>query len=156
MDEWHKECLPTDEEIADQFQIRQDEEYIYRKPVWRLLRDVAKWCKNFKREEPKKESEDKMGQRQLICCCCGKDLTILTYHADINFRYFCDNCWNFINSLLEINDDVNKQFLIGYKRKSIGKDYLFCLITAKDIRQAFGKLKERFPDVTEKFEANIE
>ena len=56
MDEWHKECLPTDQEIEEFLQ----EGY---RNLYYSTREGIRWCRDFKRE------------KKILCVGCGKNIT---------------------------------------------------------------------------------
>jgi hypothetical protein len=65
LEKFHSQCLPTDEEILRNFRNITESNKGADKAIKR--RQGAVWCKNFVREEPKKE--------KLICCGCGQDIS---------------------------------------------------------------------------------
>ena len=54
LEQFHAQCLPTDEEILSYFGEKNDPTSCYNKRLG------AKWCRDFVREEPKKEKKEAM------------------------------------------------------------------------------------------------
>jgi hypothetical protein len=65
LEQFNSQCLPTDEEILRNFRNITESNKGADKAIKR--RQGAVWCRDFVREEPKKE--------KLICCGCGQDIS---------------------------------------------------------------------------------